>query len=74
MFLLVSSLGIASPECGQAFAVYDCISFNESHEVETSSLKGIGKVCKGRNERKVALRTITMQSYLALARTVKPRG
>jgi hypothetical protein len=31
---------------------YDCVLPDESNEVETSSLKGIGKVCKGRKQEK----------------------
>jgi hypothetical protein len=52
MFFLVSSLGIAGPGSGPAFTdwrfpIYDCVSVMGSNEVEMSSLKGIGKVCKG---------------------------
>src|ERR1700687_6127490 len=51
---LVSSLGIAGPGSGPAFTdlrlrVGHRIVYG-SNEVETSSLKGIGKVCKGRNQ------------------------
>src|ERR1700716_1734356 len=50
---LVSSLRIAGPGSGPAFAdlrlrVGHRVVYG-SNEVETSSLKGIGKVCKGRN-------------------------
>ena len=33
--------------------IHDCMLLNGSNEVETSSLKGIRKVCKGINGRKL---------------------
>jgi len=35
---------------GRRLLIYDCTLLNGSNEVETSSLKGIGKVCKGGKE------------------------
>src|SRR5467141_1186461 len=35
---------------GRRLLIYDCTLLNGSNEVETSSLKGIGKVCKGSDQ------------------------
>src|SRR5450759_4771440 len=47
---------------GRRLLIYGCMLPNGSDEVETSSLKGIGKVCKGSNERKLVCVEITTES------------
>src|SRR6202795_2093759 len=50
MFLLVSKSRESRVRVpGRRLLIYDCVLLKGSNEVETSSLKGIGKVCKGRN-------------------------
>src|ERR1700674_6103425 len=51
MFLLVSKFWESRVRVpGRRLLIYECMLLNGSNEVETSSLKGIGKVCKGRNQ------------------------
>src|SRR5208282_3378833 len=46
---------------GRRLLIYDCISLQRSYEVETSSLKGIRKVCKG-SKAKTGVFEITTES------------
>jgi hypothetical protein len=71
MFLLVSkSLESRVRVPGRRLLIYDCPLLNGSNQVETSSLKGIAKVCKGRKQKCPAPRapdleerTISLKRY-----------
>ncbi len=52
--LLVSESWSRGPGIRATFLIYDCVC-SSINEVETSSLKGIGKVCKGSKVKRILL-------------------